>query len=362
MVGRFRPEVVSPVLAMMVLCAGKQITARRAASVLRSDTSEEKFWRVVTSLRRHPLWPNIAAAILRLADFLNEHPSPIDYQRRRQLDYRNLLPTEQWREICDQPMVGSMPLARVAALVRTWLYERLSMQPAAASPFAQEIPRQTERRAQVVEKFTAEVVHNLDDAAIDFLNGNNIFGEPVTWSPPLSIVGDLELPGPDPTSISIIDLHDALSTTRLSMAALARHFQVPTEVARYLLECSPPAQSASCTPRTQLEYARTQLAPAAFSHMYQKERLPFRVIASRIGVRKEVISELAREYGIEVRDPLRHRRPVIDPDWIYLEYVLKQRTISDLAREAGVDISTMSRRAKQHGIAVWRNPHERPRI
>lgn len=362
MVGRFRPQVMSPVLAVMVLSAGRQISALTGARLLKSDTSEEKIWRIATSLHRHPLWPNIANAIIRLADYLTEHPSPIDYQRRRQLDYRNLLPTEQWHEICDQAIVGSMQPAWVAPLVRSWLYERLSMQPAEASPFAQEISRQAERRTHVIEKFTAEVVHNLDTAVIDFLNDNNIFGEPLTWSPPLSIVADLELPGPDPTSISIVELHNAVSSARLSMAALARHFQVPTDVVRYLLECSPPAQSAVRTPRTQLDYARTQLAPAAFSRMYQKEHLPFRVIASRLEVHADVVSKLAHEYGIEVRDQSKHRRPVIDPDWIYREYVVKQRTISDLAREAGVDISTMSRRAKQHGIAVWRNPNERPRL
>ena len=95
--------------------------------------------------------------------------------------------------------------------------------------------------------------------------------------------------------------------------------------------------------------------------MYYQERLSFRLIAARIGVRTDVISKLAREYGIEVRDPSKHRRPVIDPDWIYREYVVKQRTMGDLAREVGVDVSTMCRRARQHGIEVWRNPLERPR-
>jgi hypothetical protein len=359
-VGRFRPEVMSPVLAMMVLCAGRQISAREAARFLNSDTSEEKWWRVVAGLHCHPLWPDIATAIVRVADFLTAHPSPIDYQRRRQLDYRNLLPADHWDAIYDRAVFGLIQSTRAAELTRSWLFERVSMQPAEVSPFAQNIHTPTRRRTEVVAKFTAEVMNKLDSAATDFLAENDICDEPVAWSPPPSIVADLELPGPDPRSVSITDLHEAVTGTHVPIETLARRFHVPTAVVRYLLEYSPPARPVAHR-QTQLEYARTQLTSAALSRMYHQEGLPFRLIAARIGVRCDAISKLARQYGIEVRDPSKHRRPVIDPDWIYREYVVKQRTMGDLAREVGVDVSTMCRRARQHGIEVWRNPLERPR-
>ena len=238
-VGRFRPEVMSPVLAMMVLIVGRQISACEAARFLGSDTSEEKWWRVLGCLRRHPLWPSMATAIVRLADFLTEHPSPIDYQRRRQLDYRDLLSADQWDAIYDQAVFGLIPSTRAAELTRSWLFERVSMQPAEVSPFAQNIHRPARRRTEVVEKFTAEVMNELDAAAADFLAGNDIFDEPVTWSPPPSIVADLELPGADPRSVSITELHEAVTGTHLPIGALARRFHVPTAVVRYLLECSP---------------------------------------------------------------------------------------------------------------------------
>ncbi|MGC7251493.1 hypothetical protein RBA00_20950, partial [Mycobacteroides abscessus subsp. massiliense] len=55
---------------------------------------------IISELHRNALWPNIAEALTRLAEYLVAQPSPIDYQRRRELSYEALLPPPRWSEIC----------------------------------------------------------------------------------------------------------------------------------------------------------------------------------------------------------------------------------------------------------------------
>lgn len=40
---------------------------------------------------------------------------------------------------------------------------------------------------------------------------------------------------------------------------------------------------------------------------------------------------------------------------------MQQRTLSDMAREIGMDVSSLSRNTKKHGIKVWRDPRTRTR-
>jgi transposase-like protein len=100
------------------------------------------------------------------------------------------------------------------------------------------------------------------------------------------------------------------------------------------------------------------LPESELARLYHHDELSVRAIAARIGVKHDVISALAREYGITLRGSKKKRQPA-DADWIYREYVVQQRTISDMAQEFGVAINTMSRWVKGHGIAVWRDPRTR---
>lgn len=352
MIGKLSPKVIRPVLSIMLLITGTPISATTAARHLGSRTTELKFSRALNDLHCHPLWPNIAAAIIRLSDYLAENPGPIDYQRRRHLNYRDLLTANQWNEIYDWAYFRSFNSDRVGELVRSWLFERVSLQPAYASPFPVDSHHAARFRAELVAQFTPTLLRELDYAAADFLKRHGVIGEPVTWSPPLSIIADLELPGPDPAAVSVTQLHEAMTDTTTSMAALARHLQLPTPVVLFLLERSPLARPA-VRRQTQLEYAATQLTHAEFVRLYHHDRLSLKTIAGRIGVESKVASKLAHQYGIEVRDV--SRKLPDNPDWIYQEHVVKLRTLTDMAREIGMPLGTLSHRAKRYGIPVWRD-------
>ena len=356
-VGRFRAEAISPALAAMLLIAGSSITDEAAGRYLRSPKTGRILSRISTGLSRHPLWFNMATSLVRLADYLEKNPSPIDYQRRRELDYRDLLPNRQWNEIFDREDFGSLKRDRAGALLRSWLFQKISMQPAGMAPFGVDIPRSERRRAEVVARLNPRLAQELESVAAQFLARQGINGEPVAWAPPLSIVADLDLPGPDPSAVSIQELHQALSGPTVSLASAARNLQVPTALLRYLLECSP-RERPTFRRQTQFELAKTQLSKTELVRLYGQDRLSLKTIATRIDVEPKAISELADLYGIEVRR--QEPPPPVDKEWMHREYVTNHRTVTDMAQEIGVDIATMSRRLRKNGIAVHRDPRKRP--
>ncbi|BCO66695.1 hypothetical protein MINTM007_13060 [Mycobacterium intracellulare] len=149
---------------------------------------------MVAELRPHRLWPNILATMMRLADYLRENPSPIDYQRRRLLDYRDLLPAQQWNAIYDNAYHGPGWRNRVGDIARSWLFERISMLPRSAAPFKTTTQYRDAVRAEMIAMFTPALIDALNSAGLQYLSHNNVIGEPLTWAPPFSLINDLELP------------------------------------------------------------------------------------------------------------------------------------------------------------------------
>lgn len=190
-------------------------------------------------LYRHPLWPKIIDAIARLTDFLALGPAIIDHQRRRFLDYRELLPDAEWNRIYDMADFGCPDPVIVGQLVRSWLYERLSMRELSTSPFAIGLLTEAHRRARFVGRFTPGVRLELEYAARRFLAQQGINDEPVSWSPPLALISDIELPGPDPSSVPIDQLRRIVRDTKVPITLVVKHFGVTTPVIRHLLESSP---------------------------------------------------------------------------------------------------------------------------
>ena len=109
---------------------------------------------------------------------------PVDYARRRALDYADLLPTDQWRGIC---VDLAMPAGRSmrARLHRSWLYERLSGSPAIALPPGRGDPAFRALLADLPRTLTPALVAALDDAGREFLRSQGVHDEPLRWRPHL---------------------------------------------------------------------------------------------------------------------------------------------------------------------------------
>ncbi len=352
---RLHLRTVCSSLSTLLLIVGTRMSVTDACEQLGGAVKSSQQTLVLDAVYRHPLWPNIAEAIVRLADYLVAHPGPIDYQRRRELHYGGLLPPEVWAQICDRADLGPTEVNLSRQLARSWMFERISGQPAHMSGFTRGIRRPHQQRGNLVERFTPEVIRTLDGEATRFLHGHNVFDEPVQWSPPMNIISDLKLPGPDLAAVSISELHRVLGVESGNIAAAARHFGVPTPCIRLLLERFPVERSAG-RPSTQLQRLRARLTPQDLSHLHQRDALSISAIAARFDVHHRVVSTLAREYNVENRGGQPSPRLAIDPAWFRCEYVEKHRTLTDIAHEVGASISAVSRFATRQGIPVIRDP------
>ena len=355
-VARITPQVIRSMLSIMLLCNGTQTTVPNAARSLKLSMTDTNFGYSVGGLHRHRLWQNILATITRLADYLSDNPSPIDYEQRRQLDYRDLLPTQQWNAIYDNAYGGPGRRDRVGDIARSWLFARISMLPRVAAPFEMNSPYRVFRHAEEIARFTPALIGALDNAGLQYLAHNNVIGEPLTWTPPSSLVKDLELPGPDPNSISVTRVHQLAQDPSMTTAAIARQLAVSSDVVRYLLEQFPVVRSTTTRP-TRREPLGTRLTKAELHRMYIRDRMSLTAIAAETDARRDAVAYLARKYGI----PIRHYYK-IDPDnldWLYEEHVVKRRTITDIAQDIGVSFSTLWRVAHEYGIPVCRDPRKR---
>lgn len=320
---------------------------------------------VLDYLSGNPLWPNIATAIVRLHDYLLSDPSPIDYQRRRALDYSDLLPADQWTNICQRVNLSQVDSDTFLQIARAWLFERVSGRPAATCPFLSGNAGSQPERDQFVERFTSELVRALDREAERFLHAHSIVDEPVWWVAPLNIVSDLDLPGPDPGTISIPELHQVMDAKAINVPEAARHFGVGTSLIRLLLERYPEEGKARQERRarlpTQLERLTSSLTRQELIRLHHGEGLSIRFIAAQFGVRSNEVIALASEYNVDTRKGVARPRTDIDPAWFRRECVENGRSQRDLADQTGASRTALRAFALQHGIPVARYPRRRRR-
>ena len=195
---------------------------------------------ILLRAERDPRWPASLTALTRLAAHLDQHGTPVDYQRRRLLGYDNLLPDTDWIQICRN--TGAIPGQQSRALTaRQWLFERISGTPADLAPaaFAVTTPGQRARLDKFSALITPGLAAGLDSYAGAWLAGNHIDGEEVTWRPPARLLSDLDLPGPDPFGCQPGEIHELITHHRMSPRAAARQAGTTINVVRAILDEHP---------------------------------------------------------------------------------------------------------------------------
>ncbi|MGA5701852.1 LysR family transcriptional regulator [Peterkaempfera bronchialis] len=354
------PRFLAPVLASSLLLIGSRTSLAAAARSLGEVTDGIDISRILQMLDDRPHWPNTTAALVRLAGYLDAHDVPIDYQRRRRLDYTDLLPHECWSEICQR--TGSPPgHGRREKIVRCWLFQRISGLPAGtAQGFGSggEAPFRAEAARVAIFK-TPELAAELDRAARDFLADRGIHDEPVTWQPPTALLDELDLPGPDPARIDVPHLHSIVRQRKNPVQYAAEVLGATVEAIRYVLDEYPapapsPTKSAARATGQIRRKARQDVPRETFVRLYLDEHQSLNQIAALTGFSRSVLTALAHEYEVPLRDgPQDYKRcGTVERDWLIEQYVHRHRTLSDLATEKGMSTANMARWAKTHNVPL----------
>ncbi len=333
-------------LSCAVLTVGTSLSLAAAPGRLGAIINPGSVSRFLQIFAADPHGAQILAAIISVADYLDTHGSPINYQRRRELNYDGLLPESAWMRL--RKRTGIPTGTRKAAIARSVLFEWLSGMPATRAPFAIETPGFREAVGSFPAYLTPELAAGLHDAALDFLRRHRIRDEPVSWQPPLTLLSGLALPGPDPSHVDVIKVHQSIRHARATLQETAEQLGTTIDAIRYVLGENPAPRAPRASGQV-MALARAALPRCELAELYLGQQLSLDQIGRRTGVSRQTIGRLAREYGINLRKGA-YPRTVIDRAWLYEQYVTHQRTLNDLARETGTSASNISRWADIHNI------------
>ena len=330
-----------------------------AATRLGSVTDGHTMSRILQLLAGDPRWEAIATAVTRLAAWLDDHDVPVDYRRRRRLDYSDLLPRRQWLDVCRR--TGASPgHGRREEIVRCMLFARISGLPVESAPeFTTSEAYLRAETARFATVRTPELAAALDEATRDFLTRHRVRGEPVTWKPPASLLGNLDLPGPDPSLIDVTRLHEIVQGRLYPAEHAAGVLGTTIDAVRLVLDEYPaPAAPLSATQARAAgrvrHAARQVLTEKEFRLRYGEQHQSLYDIANQTGFSRQTLSRLAAEYDIALREGSQDykRKGVIDRDWLLEQYVGRGRTLPDLAREKNMSTANMARWAHLHEIPL----------
>ena len=335
-------------LSSALLVVDTKLTLGQIVQKLGAPLSGAGVGRLLQIMGAEPSWPEVSMALTRLVDYVDIHDIPIDYERRGQLDYDALLPDDIWVSSCRR--LGRPSRGRSTAIARAVLFERLSGLPADQAPGFVDSMDFRARVATFPRHLDSELAVVLDQAAQDYLRDQGIEDEPVTWQPPLDLLADLQLPGPDPARVDPVALHRIVRQSDTTLEAAAAELGTTIDVVRHLLVQNPlPHRPAK---RQVLIRVRPALSRAEFVRLYEDQRLSLKEIADQLRIGRNTLTRLAREYGITLRRPGLTAKTSIDPEWLYEQYVVLHRTLPELAREVGVSTMTMNHWAHDHDIPL----------
>lgn len=170
-------------LSVAILLVGSRTPVPAGCTLLGSITHERAVSRILQRVGAQADWDQSVLGLIALRDQLDAN-IPIDYARRRALDYSDLLPPESWRDICADLAI---PVGRStrARLHRYWLYERLTGSPAVALAPGRGDPAFRALLADLPRTLSPDLIAVLDDVGREFLVRHDVRDEPVTWGPDL---------------------------------------------------------------------------------------------------------------------------------------------------------------------------------
>jgi hypothetical protein len=158
-----------------------------------------------------------------------------------------------------------------------------------------------------------ELVSALDAAARRFLDDQDLRHEPLRWSPPEDAAPDWMSRRPLTEAIDVVTLHALVQSRDSSLGAITTRLGASIELVREALNDAPaPPPALTVTQRRAtgavMVDARAQLTPELLADLYLRQRLTLKAIGETVGVSKQTVGRLAREYDIPLRPSAASRR------------------------------------------------------
>lgn len=315
--------------ATLMLLHGSLYDQQQAAALLniaRPRAQRRAFDEAVADSDLHAL----ITTLVRLAQVLDNEPSPIDYGRRRELFRDTTLTFDQryYEQLCHQH--GLHATARYTKYMRWHVLKLLlsgnpgdaTCTPVGPAKFRHRLP--SDLTAFLVQQAAANLAaHGIT--------------EPIQWEPSAHCIDDLAAPGiaaeaTSPDSLTAVGTKQDAHATGIGKA----HLEL-IEEATVLSSLSHPQP-----PKARLPWhfvpRRGALAPDELRRLYQEQGLDQKPIAALAGCSTGAVRNALRDAKI----PLRERRAprsleqTISQDWLQAEYTTKGRSSPDIARELGV--------------------------
>ncbi len=347
-----------PALSSSLLLVNTRASLAETTHMIDSPTDGHGLSRVLQLLEKSERWPGIRSSLTRMADYLADNEVPIDYSRRRRLDYSMLLPDTTWAQISRDTGTPGPRTVR-ARYARCLLFERLSGQSASKSSMFPDSNEFRTKAANFPRHLTPQSAAALDEYGRAFLAEQGVFDEPLDWRPPSAVLDGLDLPGPDPNAVDLDELHRVIRSDGIALGTAAQLLSTSIDTVRYLLGVRPaplrnydPGRAAAPGHNNAYALAKAELPRDKLIEYYRGQRMSLREIAATVGVSRQVIARLARDYDLALRQPGREAQNVVDRDWLYDQYVNKRCALPDIAEKAGMSTANLARWAKTHAIPM----------
>ena len=291
------PEVLSCAALMVDL----DVSPGDATRCLQSNVEPGTVWHTLHILSRQPCWPGQREALTVLSAYLDRHPAPIDYSRRRGLNYSDLLTYDRWVRICRETRTQLGEAAKYFA-ARALLLGRLSGRRCDGRETDTDKPG-GRRINQLALTLTPQLAASLEAEARRFLSQRAIT-EPIDWGPPLTLLSQIDLAGPDPARIDLQALHQLANNPQLSLAAMARQLGTNTHFVEHLLLQHPVPQQPISQIRSRRSRVSAQLGseltPQSLTRLRYHERKSLTAIAARFDTTAGTVARIAAAQGVSL--------------------------------------------------------------
>ena len=300
---------------------------------------------------------DVLALLCRITDHLDQHGTPIDYQRRREQIPAETLTWAQWRDLACS--VGAHPGKHRQGRLRhaqRHLHQLLSGADLAdrRHPLAFRSPNDRGTFVEFTTSMAAPLRQALHEHAESLLVNLGI-DEPLTWSPPPDLADGLALPGINTGDLDTDKVSRLVVEDHRSSREAAEVLGVRPEHVRIAMERLDQPQRQWAPHAAPAAWLREQHAAQLFTReFFDREYIQagrsLNDIAADTGIGRHIIARFAKQSGITLR---KTRAPFhIDPAWLREQYCTQLRSTADIAVELGTEQMLVNNALHRHGIPV----------